>query len=181
MCEMKYNPPETVELLQDESNWYKSIPTVAKNIEEWQSIADTMELLMKSLLKRNAIPEIRLRVFSNPSFAETWNKSPKQIFESNGTSGDNIYRDPHFIKYLHYFIKGPDLPSDVIIGFCKILNDNMGTSGMILNDIRKYVRSCIRSFFLDRISAASEFYRLCVELNTKFDPHSIRKAAMSTR
>jgi len=139
-----------------------------------------VEHLTKSLLKRKAIPEIRLHVFADPNFAENRNKSPKQIFESNGTLGDEIYRHPHFIKYLHYFIKGPDLPNDAILGFCKILNDDMGTSGMILEDIRKYVRSCIRKFFLDRRSAASEFYKLSVELNINFDPHIIRKSAMAT-
>jgi len=178
---MKYSAPKTIQLSQEESEWYKSIPGTAKNIDKWQPVADCMEQLIKSLVKRRAIPEIRLRVFDDPELAESGGKSPKEVFESNGTSGDAIYRHPHFIQYLHYFIKGPALPGEVIAGFCKILNDNMGTSGMLLTHIRKYIRSSVRKFALDRTSAASEFYRLSVELNVEFDAHTIRKAAILGR
>jgi len=178
---MEYKKPKRVKLTEDEAKWNDQIPSTPDGITEWAQVADSMESLCKSLLSRKAIPEIRLRVFADPNFAEARGKSPKQVFESNGTCDDDIYRHPHFIKYLRYFINGPALPAAVISGFCKILNDDIGTSGMILNDLRRYVRSCIRKYGLDRKSAASEFYKLAAELGLTLECRSVRAAALSTR
>jgi len=178
---MEYDNPKPVELTEDEAKWNDQIPSTPDGTTEWSQVADSMQSLCKSLLSRKAIPEIRLCVFADPNFAETRGKSPKQVFESNGTWGDNIYRHPHFIKHLRYFINGPDLPAAVISGFCKILNDDIGTSGMILNDLRRYVRSCIRKYGLDHKPAAREFYKLAVELGLNLECRSVREAALSTR
>jgi hypothetical protein len=175
---MKYNPPKPVELTDDEAKWNSHIPSTPDRITEWLPVADSMESLFKSLHKRHAIPEKRLRVFADPEFAETRRTSPKQVFESNARTGKSIYRHPHFIKYLRYFINGPDLPATAISGFCKILNE----SGMILDSLRRYVRSCVREYGLNRQSATSEFYKLAVELGLdRHVCHSVRKAAQSTR
>ena len=93
---MDYKEPKHVELTDDEAKWNDQIPSTPGGTE-WSQVADSMEALCKSLLKRRALPEIRLRVFADPNFAETRAKSPKQVFESNGTWGDEIYRHPHFI------------------------------------------------------------------------------------
>ena len=178
---MDYQPPRTVELTDDESTWYAQLPSSVDGNMVWTPIADAMESLFKSLIDRNAIPEVRLSIFGDPGLAEKGNKSPKQIFESNGTMGDDIYRHPHFIKHLRYFVGGPDLPVDAISGFCKVLNDDAGTSGMILDELCRFVRACVRDYRLDRRSAARGFYRLAVELNIDLDPHVIRTTAMSTR
>lgn len=179
---MNYQPPQSVELTDDETKLYELLlPDSPDTSTEWTPIADAMEALFKSLIERNAIPKMRLHIFDDPKYAETRNKSPKQIFEANGTSGYRIYRHQHFIEYLHYFINGPDLPADVINGFCKILNDDAGTSGMILDQLRRFVRSCIREHGLDRRSAASNFYKLAIELGMNRNlSRSIRTAAMST-
>jgi len=179
---MEYNPPEAVELTDDEAKWNGHIPSTPDRITEWLSVADSMESLFKSLHSRNAIPKMRLRVFADPEFAEIRSTSPKQDFESNVRTGESIYRHPHFIKYLRYFIDGPDLPAAAITGFCKILNNDIGTSGTILDSLRRYVRSCVREYGLNRQSAASEFYKLAVELGLdRHVCHSVRKAAQSTR
>lgn len=178
---MNYQPPEVVELSSEELKLYEKIPDFPDLNMEWFPIAQAMESLSKSLIKRNAIPVIRLQIFADPKYAEIREKSPKQIFESNGTYGDEIFRHPHFLKYLHYFIKGPDLPVEAIKGFCRILNDDAGTSGEILDQLCRHVRSIIRKHDLDRHSAASNFFKLAVEIKFDHDPFSIRKAAMSTR
>lgn len=175
---MKYNPPVHVTLTDDETKWYKVISSHDNENVEWEVIANAMESLFNSLITREAIPEIRLAMFDNPKYAETGKRSPKEIFEMNGTRGNNIYRHPHFLKYLKYFIDGPDLPDRVIQGFCKIFNDDYGTSGMLLDQIRKYVRSCVRDFHLDRHKAASEFYKLTTELQINL-ADSIRQAALT--
>ena len=178
---MIYQAPKVIDLTNDESKLSQRIPNSINPNMEWKPIADAMESLFKSLIKRNAIPEIRLRIFSDPEYAEVHKKSPKQIFESNGTIGDEIFRHPHFIKHIRYFINGPDLPDDVINGFCIILNEDAGTSGEIIDQLQRYTRACIRKYGIDRHSAASNFYKLAVELEIDHDPYSIRSAAMSTR
>lgn len=178
---MEHTPPRCVELTDEEANLNEQIPSLPDRGVPWEPIAQAMESLFKSLIERDAIPAVRLRVFDDPRLAEKRGKSPKQVFESNGTCGDDIFRHAHFIKYLRYFINGPDLPKAATEGFCKILNDDEGTSGMILDQLHRYVRSCVREYRLDRYSAGSEFYRLAVELGIDHDPHGIRTAAMSTR
>lgn len=178
---MEYKPPRSVELTDEEASLNEQIPSLPDRGLPWGPIADAMESLFKSLIQRDAIPAVRLRVFDDPKQAEKRGKSPKQVFESNGTCGDHICRHPNFIKYLRYFINGPDLPSAAIKEFCRILNDDQGTSGMILDQLRRYVRSCVREYRLDRHSAGSQFYRLAVELGIDHDPHVVRTAAMSTR
>ncbi len=175
---MKYHPPVHVTLNDNEALWYKVISLPHNENVEWESIADAMESLFNSLVTRKAIPNIRLAIFDNPKYAETGKRSPKEVFESNGTRGNYIYRHPHFLKYLIYFIDGPDLPDTVIQGFCKIFNDDYGTSGMLLDQIQKYVRSCVRNFHLDRHTAASEFYKLATELQIS-SADSIRQAALT--
>ena len=69
--------------------------------------------LTESLFQRYAIPERRLLYFFNPEYnLSNPKKSHKNIFESNGTIGAAIYRHPHFLKYLKYFIYGADLPEE---------------------------------------------------------------------
>ena len=178
---MNHQPPRAVELTDDESKWQKQLPSSIDWNTEWTPIADAMESLFKSLIDRNAIPGIRLSIFSDPGLAEKGSKSPKQVFESNGTMGDDICRHPRFIEHLRHFVEGPDLPVDAISGFCKVLNDDDGTSGMILDELCRFVRSCVRDYGLDRRSAARGFYKLAVELDIDYDPHVIRAAALSTR
>lgn len=42
---------------------------------DWEPIADAMECLAVSLEERNAIPEVRLRAFNDPRYAEIGHKS----------------------------------------------------------------------------------------------------------
>ncbi len=51
--------------------------------------------LMRSLLQRKAIPEIRLKYFEDPTFRTGRVKgSYRALFERNKTTGDDIYRHP---------------------------------------------------------------------------------------
>ncbi len=141
-----------------------------------------METLIKSLLDRNAVPQVRLRLFCDPDYAETGNKCPQQVFESNGTSGNAIFRHPHFIPYLRHFIHGPDLPRAAIDGLCKILNDDLGTSGGVMDQYRKHARECVRRYGLVASDAATEFFRLGVEIGMEIHrARTLRDAARSTR
>jgi len=178
---MNYLSPESIELTQSEAALYSRIPETATH-DGWEDVADAMEPLVTSLLERNAVPEVRLCLFCDPEYAEKGNRSPQQIFESNGTAGNALYRHPHFIPYLRHFIGGPNLPKDVIEGLCAILNEDRGTSGMVMDQWCKHARASVRSHGLNKSRAATEFFRLGVEIGMPVDDaRTLRDAARSAR
>jgi hypothetical protein len=100
---MTYQPPRPLELTELEATLFVKIPQDPTH-DGWKEVADAMERLALSLFARDAVPEIRLRLFSDPNYAEVGNKSRMQVFESNGTAGNDIFRHPNFIPYLNHFI-----------------------------------------------------------------------------
>ncbi len=151
--------------------------------EDFDTRIDMLEKqcqLTESLLKREAIPHHRLAYFTEPKMnLGGCRKSRKQVLEQNGRSGLEILRDPSFTDYLRYFILGPDLPKGTIRGFCQIIEEDRGTSHMVLEDICKYVRKEVRDKRLSKHDAANEFFKLAYEINKpRFAEHA-RKAAMS--
>ena len=88
-----------------------------RNPEILQASCRSAGLLATSLLRRNAVPAVRRRYFSDPELNIGSKKSRKEGFESKGVSATAILRHPHFLKYLRYFIYGPDLPFSVVHAF----------------------------------------------------------------
>lgn len=178
---MKYIAPKSVELTIEEQKLFSRIP-VDPSHDEWPEVADAMELLIRSLLKRDAVPVIRLRLFDDAEFAETGKRSPCELLASHGMAGSEIYRSPHFIEYLRYFIEGPKLPKAVVNGLVAIMNEDRGTSGMVMTQYRQFARAAIRDNRLPRRDAATEFFRLGVEIGMSLSAaRTLRDAAMSTR
>ncbi len=138
--------------------------------------------LAKSLLARSAIPEIRLAYFTDARFNIGSKRSRKEVFESNGTSGDAILEHPNFLKYLRYFVYGPNLPPATIAGFCRLVEENRGTSGMVLDALRTYARREVRKGGPNAHDASEEFFKLALEcgLDEGF-ARSIRDAAPRAR
>jgi hypothetical protein len=87
-----------------------------------------------------------------------------QIFEDNGTSGQDIYRHPHFARHLRYFLLGPDLPPRVIADFAQALADCGQVTSGDQEGLQRLGRTLVRTFGLDRRLAAEEFFKLAVEL-----------------
>jgi hypothetical protein len=142
---------------------------------------ERMGQLTESLLKRKAIPQVRLDYFFDPEMnVGGYGKSLAQIYERNGTSGPEIFRHGNFVPHLRYFIHGPDLPGATIEGFCKIIEDDAGTSGMVLDQICKFVRKEVRDKKLPQ-EAAWEFFKLAHEIGKPTIADSVRKAAMSAK
>ncbi len=122
--------------------------------------------IVKSLIKRDAIPEVRLRFWSDPEYRiNRRNKSsPKEVFERNRCTGDDIFTDLRFLPHLRYFLFGADLPDEVISKFDnQVGNPEWVTSGDI-EPMGKCARSLIREFDLDRRRAPEEFYKLCLDI-----------------
>jgi hypothetical protein len=104
------------------------------------------------------------------------------MFEASGVSGMEILPNPSFVHYPGYLINGPDLPKPVITGLCRILNDDMGTPGMLLKQFQQHARSSVRNHHLDRSHAGGELFRLGLELGMDIhDARTLRDAAKSAR
>lgn len=150
----------------------------ARVLESLQA-AKTLAL---SLLERDAIPEMRWAYFTEANYNIGSKWSRLEIFAKNGTSGEKILEHPHFLKYLRYFLFGPELLPDTVAGFLKIVEADAGTSGEVLDQLRAYARRQVRELRADRRRLAEEFYKLALEYEeTEYIARSIRDAALSTR
>ena len=118
--------------------------------------------LAESLMARGAIPEVRRRYLTDPEFnVGGRGKSRLDAFRSHGNLGREILAHPNFLKYLRYFISGPDLPEATIERFRQILIDDAGTSGTILDALCRCARAEARR--LGRYDAGEEFLKLALE------------------
>ena len=179
------NDIETVALTKEEQALFDSI---CWNMNELVRRDDRFEhfekmgMLAESLVERKAIPKVRIAYFTDPEMnAGGYGKSRKQVFEKNGTTGRDIMRHPHFMAHLRYFVLGPDLPKPVIEGFCKVIEDDAGTAGMVLSQIKAFVRKVVRDRALDPGHAADEFFKLAHEVDQGSLAENVRSAAKSVR
>jgi hypothetical protein len=159
------------------------VPPRNRDEKAVRSISDAAHDLMQSLLERNGIPTVRLRFFKDPALNPSGRgRSPLQVFNSNGTRGSAVYRHGHFLKYLRYFLFGPDLPSSVIKGFRQTVYEcGTVTSGDII-PLGNSARQQARAHKLDAGRAADEFYKLALECGLKvFEARSIRNAVKRAR
>ena len=136
-----------------------------------------MVALSESLLKRGAIPEVRLLYFTDPERNPGGRgKSRQQIFENNGTSDAEILAHPNFMKYLEYFVYGPDLPPGVIAKFKDAASFSGYLTGGDVNDLVPEARAVVRSAGLNPHDAADEFHKLVLECGAvPSSAESIRK------
>lgn len=177
---------QKVKLTEDEQRLYDATcwDTVKWMNEEWDhrfAHMDRVAELAESLFSRKVIPQHRLDYFLEPDQnAGGYGRSRKQVFESNDTSGREILRHPHFVPYLKYFIFGPDLPESTIDGFTRIIEDDCGTSGMVLDEICAYVRKEVREKNLS-LDAPDEFFKLALEVDRPSLATTVRDAAKKAR
>lgn len=122
--------------------------------------------LVKSLAKRDAVPEIRLKFWSDPEYRTNRRikSAPKGTFERNGCTGDDIYIHLHFLPYLRYFLFGADLPDEVISRFERQVGNPAWVTSGDIDPMGKCARALIREFELDRYRAPEEFYKLCLDI-----------------
>jgi hypothetical protein len=159
------------------------VPLRNRDEKAVQSISDAAHDLMQSLLKRNGIPLVRLRFFTDPALNPSGKgRSPLQVFNTDGTRGDAVYRHGHFLKYLRYFLFGPDLPGSVIKAFRQAVSDSGPvTSGDII-PLGSCARQQARAHKLEASRAAEEFYKLALECGLEvFEARSIRSAVKRAR
>lgn len=156
----------------------------SQNRDSWQLAADAMAELMRSLLQRNAIPEPRKKYFTDPTYnVGGHGLSRLQVFEKNGTRGDAIFQHGNFVKYLRYFLFGPDLPTDAIESFQRKVADcgEPFTSGDSLT-VADFARQLTRAHRLNPGQAAEEFYKLALDCGLDADDaRTIRDTVQKVR
>lgn len=136
-------------------------PEYETRIASFARVRQVMELLVE----RGAIPEARQRYFLDPECNPSGRgKSRRERFEGNsGTRGSETYDHPHFVKYLHYFVCGPELPDDIKV----LLREQAATWGHLrmseAHDIFPHIRAAVRRHRLEPHEAAEEIYKLALE------------------
>jgi len=155
---------------------YNELANSSLEYEEWQEAANAMEELFNSLNERNAIPELRLKIFTEAEYAEKGRKSVKEEFESNGTKGRDILRHGHFTEFIDYFVNGPILPKHLIEGFCKLANDYFTQP----EELRRFVRGGLKESSLTHYSVPTQIFRLAVECNLQiYTAKTLRSEALA--
>lgn len=139
--------------------------------------------LAQALLKRKAIPTMRLRWFTDPKLNIGVSCSREEVFERNGTRGNDILFHGNFVKYLRYFLFGPDLPAATMTAFQQRVKECGGfVSGSDYPDLDQIVRSAVRTHRLYPGDAAEEFFKLALECGLEpFTARHFRDTAKKIR
>jgi hypothetical protein len=180
---------EPIELTEQEQALFSQINFVERTLantspRDVNSVFSASAELYHLLVERDAIPEVRIRYFVDPECnIGGRGKSRKDIFQQNGTSGEAILRHPHFTDYLRYFALGPHLPRHTISAFRQILIDDLGTTGMLLDQLCKFTRAETRVLAApSRYDIHEDFFKLALECGLDlFFASSVRKAAQSAK
>ena len=144
---------------------------------------DLVVRLTKALLERGAVPEHRLRYFTDPDYnAGGRGKSRQDSFVLHGHDTDSLMRHGHFLKFLRYFIYGADLPSALQQTFSeKVERCGSVTSGDIA-PLSAQARELVRRYRLDPKDAGDEFYKLSLDLGlSPSNAASIRSSVQQVR
>lgn len=139
--------------------------------------------LMKMLMERKAIPELRLRYFTDPDYNPgRGNESRFTYFKNNAGCADEVVRHPHFLPYLHYFIFGADLPLELKQEFQKKAEDYWVKAG----ELAKLAQQLVRKYNLERhprnYRLKEVFYQLALDCGcTEGTARSVREAVMKVK
>src|ERR1700722_9535012 len=149
----------TIQLLPDEMALLSKIMVRAEDLPHDHHVViqngEFVRELTNSLLRRQAIPAQRIKYFVDPTHNPGGHgKSRLNVFEHNGTRGDDIFRHPHFLNHLRYFLFGPELPAPVIASFSASVADCGVVSSGDIDPLRKEARQLVRSFGLQAYGAS---------------------------
>jgi hypothetical protein len=151
--------------------------------EETLENGERAAALANSLMKRKAIPEERLRYFTDPEYNPGRGKESRfTYFRNNAGSTDKVFRHPHFLPYLRYFIYGADLPAELKQEFLKKAEDYWIKSG----ELAKFAQQLVRKYNLERpplnYRLKEVFYQLALDCScTEGIARSVREAVMKVK
>lgn len=155
------------------------------NLEHKQVIenGENAAALMKSLMKRKAIPEKRLLYFTDADYNTGRGKGSRfERFRDNAGGAEEVLRHPHFLEYLHYFIYGSDLPTPLKQEFLKKAEDQWVKA----HELVELTRQLIRRYGLPRYPRnyrlGDTFYQLALDCDCNAGTaRAVREAAMRVK
>jgi hypothetical protein len=169
-----------IELQEFEHDLYKRIELDACSLRDHLHCADNAEVvakLFKVLTDRNAIPAHRLRVFANDEYATGRGPSALKRFQRSNTYEETI-RHPHFLKWLRYFVEGPDLPDQLVNEFQSFVTGLGHFSSSDIKLITSETRRLTRTFGLTHVSS-DEMFRLSLEFGLSLHfSHAVRRSVL---
>jgi hypothetical protein len=120
--------------------------------------------LITALLERSAIPEHRLKYFTDPGYRKGRIKGARRdLFRRNGNSDEEILRHPHFLEHARYFVCGPNLPPALMREFREAMQRCGQVSSGDAIDLANLARRQVRAFGLAPHDAAEEFFKLALD------------------
>lgn len=174
--------PMPVELIPEERALVSQIRFGDSSHDALQRSCQLSAPFTRSLLDRGAIPELRVRYVTDPALNGRGTRSRKEDFERHGIRGDAIFSHGHFLKYLRYFIFGPDLPAAVIDEFYSLVGKEAYYPGDNIDELREFARSATRTNGLNSQRASEEFFKLALECGVPDGcAWDIRRAVRSVR
>lgn len=180
-----------IELTEKESSLVEAmqlqVPASVDVHEVYTSNADKVVVLVRSLFGRGAIPEARMRYWTDPDYCTARGRSShEEIMAGNGRATEEVYRHLGFLRFLRYFLFGSELPEAAIEGFeAGLARERITPDWFTSGDhdpMWKLARRLTRKHELKKGWAAEEFLKLCLDLG--FDIHvarSVRDAVMQLR
>ncbi len=172
-----------IDLAQHEQTLVARIDFDPRPGVDWENIADAVDELVKLLLERKAIPEARLKFVADAKYNIGGHGSSRaEIIERNGKPLP-LFRNPAFLKYLHYWLYGPDLDTAVIKAFqTKVIECGNPFTGSDAIEVADFARQLTRSHNVDRHNAPTEFYKLALDCGLDADDARIvRDSVMKAR
>ena len=136
--------------------------------------------LIKLLVARQAIPERRLALWTDPELKPGRTKgSYSQMFARNGSEGEEAYTHPHFIPFLRYFLYGADMPEAAMAEFEDQVGNPECFSGSDIIGLTKKTRELVRKYNLRDHRYPGEFQKLALDNGlSNYNVLSVRSAAV---
>jgi hypothetical protein len=135
--------------------------------------------LAHSVIKRRAVPEHRVRYFTDRDYNLGPKKCSRQeVFEGNGRRGDDILKHPHFLPYLRYFLFGAHLSERVIAEFSSAVRERGSVTSGDVVPLGALARRLARQDGLSRDQSREEFFKLALDCDIDLgSAASIRQSA----
>jgi hypothetical protein len=126
--------------------------------------SEAVAQLTTALLERKAIPQHRLKYFTDPDYRKGRIKgSRRDLFRRNRNSDEEILRHPHFLEHARYFVCGPDLPDALMREFREAVQGCGHVSPGDAIDLANFARRQVRAFGLAPHDVAEEYFKLALD------------------
>lgn len=177
---MGLSQPGPVQLTVDERAIFDRIRAEAVSDDPFSDeYGRNVAEFLRRLKAREAIPQVRLRYFTDADLNPGLRKSRQQVFIDNGCdTTEKIFTSGNFFRYLEYFVMGPQLPKDVVSRFSELAADLRWHFDPLRSFVRMQARRLSDTPARDYLG--EEFFKLAMECGLDlFEAKMIRTDAMN--